>query len=85
MEVKITNIQIVEAVKCAGVLTSIDACIRCKHHGGRDEILQQVLCNRESKLSKKEEWEQQYKDYYGGIIQLDDDKVIIEFGDKNEQ
>jgi len=34
-------------------------------------------------LSKKEEWEQQYKDYYGGIIEFGDG--IIEFGDKKNE
>jgi len=42
---------------------------------GRDEILQQILCARENKLPRKEEYVQQCKDYFGGII---------EFGDKNE-
>ena len=74
-EVRKTNIQIIEAVKCGGVLTSVDKCIQCDFYLGRDEILQQILCARENKLPRKEEYVQQCKDYFGGII---------EFGDKNE-
>lgn len=69
-----TNIQIIEAVKCGGVLTSVDKCIQCDFYLGRDEILQQIICARENKMSKKEEYIQQYKDYYGRIIEFGDKK-----------
>jgi hypothetical protein len=43
---------------------------------GKDEILNHVLCLNEYKKSRKDEFEEQYKSFYG-------DK-IIEFGDMNE-
>ena len=71
------NLQIVEAVKCKGILTQVSACLSCQWFITRDEILGQIECRNENKKSRKEQFEEQYKNFYK-------DGGIIEFGNKNE-
>lgn len=75
------NLQIVEAVDCKGVLTSVGTCIQCPYYLGRDEIVNEILCSNENKKSRKEEFEKQYKSFKG----FNENLKMIEFGENNEK
>ena len=71
------NLQIVEAVKCKGILTQISTCLRCQYFVTRDEILGQIECRNENKKYSREEHIKKCKEFYGN--------KIIEFGDIDEK
>lgn len=48
------NVQVVDAIWCNGTLTSIDKCLNCQHHLGRDEILRQIVCSRKPNKTTRE-------------------------------
>jgi hypothetical protein len=75
LEGKNTNIQIIEAVKCKGILTQLSSCVKCRYHLSVNYQTNEVNCEYNNELSRKE-YIEQMKDYYSGVI---------EFGEKNEQ
>ncbi len=70
------NLQIIEAVVCKKVLTSVSICIECPFYLGRDEIVNEILCSNENKKSRKKEYEEMYESFYkeGGIIEFGQNK-----------
>jgi hypothetical protein len=73
------NLPIIEAIRCSGIFTPIDVCIKCKYHLGINYQTNEINCSNEKNkqvTSRKELYENQYKDFYkdGGIIEFGKEK-----------
>jgi hypothetical protein len=76
------DLPIIEAVRCSGIFTPIDICIRCKFHLGINYQTNEINCGNEKNVCNKrrELYENQYKDFY-----KDKDSGMIEFGEEGKE